>query len=68
MKPHDKPKDQLTGTQEENPQVVMHKPGEQGIDAKNAAKRDSKGEEEKVAEEGFSGGGYTGKYRNKSKL
>ncbi|KAI0805955.1 hypothetical protein BC629DRAFT_1484212 [Irpex lacteus] len=67
MKPEDKSKEQLTGTQEENPQVVMHKPGKQATDAKSAAAKEGKEKGDKVAEEGFSGGGYTGEYK-KSKL
>ncbi|KAI0687690.1 hypothetical protein BC835DRAFT_1309143 [Cytidiella melzeri] len=68
IKPENKPKDQLTGTQQENPQVVMHKPGKQATDAKSAAAQDGKGQGDKVEEEGFSGGGYTGTYGRKSKL
>ncbi|KAI0084145.1 hypothetical protein BDY19DRAFT_558355 [Irpex rosettiformis] len=62
ISPEDESKEQLTGTREENPQVIMHEPGKQAADIKNAGNGD------KVAKEGFSGGGYTGTYRSKSKL
>ena len=67
IKPENKSKEQLTGTQEENPQVIMHKPGKQAADAKRSSSKGSV-KEDRVAREGFSGGGYTEKYRSGAKL
>lgn len=52
IKPEDKSKEQLTGTQEENPQIVAHTAGKQAGDAKERG--------DKVAKEGFAGSGYAG--------
>lgn len=54
VKPSNKPKQQLTGEQEENPQLLAHKPGKQSGDAK--------AEGDDVAQKGFAGKGYTGEY------
>ena len=54
VRPEDKPKEQLTGEQEENPQVVAHRPGGQAAEKKS--KSAGGGEYlDKVAEQGFAG-------------
>ena len=40
VKPEDKPREQLQGEQEENPQVVMHRPGRQAADDESWQRRD----------------------------
>lgn len=55
MRPEDKPKKQLTGEQEENPQVVAHRPGGQEADAKGRNGPQKKEKGDKVAYEGFAG-------------
>lgn len=41
--PEEKPREQLQGEQEENPQVVMHKPGRQAADDQSWQRRDGSG-------------------------
>ncbi|EKM58402.1 uncharacterized protein PHACADRAFT_252691 [Phanerochaete carnosa HHB-10118-sp] len=55
IRPEDKPKKQLKGEQEENPQVVAHRPGGQAADKKGDSKSGGSGSLDKVADQGFAG-------------
>ncbi|GJF00064.1 hypothetical protein PsYK624_163420 [Phanerochaete sordida] len=55
IRPEDKPKKQLTGKQEENPQVVAHRAGGQEADRKGRNKAGGSANLDKVADEGFAG-------------
>lgn len=55
IRPEDKPKKQLTGEQEENPQVVAHRPGGQVADKKGRNGTARGGNLDKVADQGFAG-------------
>ncbi|PSR71361.1 hypothetical protein PHLCEN_2v12737 [Hermanssonia centrifuga] len=59
--PGDKPKEQITGEQGENPQVTVHKKGMRAADErKSGQERDSEGDGkalDNVAKDGFTGGG-----------
>ena len=61
LRPEDEPREQLRGEREENPQVVMHRPGKQAADdgrwqsrggGKGRAPRDKGREERLEGEEG----------------
>jgi hypothetical protein len=62
VRPEDKPKKQLKGEQEENPQIVAHRPGGQEADGKGQ-KGGREGKGDRVADEGFAG-----EKKTKSKL
>ena len=54
IRPEEKPKKQLTGEQEENPQAIAHRPGGQAADHKHKSRSDG-GNLDKVADQGFAG-------------
>ena len=54
LRPEDKPQSQIQGEQEENPQLIAHRPGRQEANAKGRnAHREGDGD--RIAEEGFAG-------------
>lgn len=55
IRPEDKPKKQLTGEQEENPQAIAHRPGGQAADKKNKSGGGGGEYLDKVAKQGFAG-------------
>ena len=79
LRPEDEPREQLRGEREENPQVVMHKPGRQAADDGRWQSRKGapRGEErleggegvlDKSARDGFAGGGKLDRSTLKSRL
>ena len=82
LRPEDEPREQLRGEREENPQVVMHRPGRQAADdgrwqsrsggGKGAPREErlegGEGVLDKSARDGFAGGGKVDRSAVKSRL